>query len=402
MSQSHRRFSLDTDQRVLLIVFGGLVVVGLFAFASNPPRSSDVASGSSHSAAADGGEALYRWLDRLGYQPQRIEYGPFAIPDTADLLFVLDPQSDFSNVNRDTVLDWVRAGHTLVLAEGGTTASKLLAGLDFALDNGAARPVLTTSQPLWQRPPVRRVQADSEYVLDAQKRKDGYTVYLAQGSSASSRQPIFVGLELGEGRVYLCSAPALFANANLGKEDNAKLILNLLEAVEPGASVAFDEYHHGYVQAESIGAAIFGTRWGWAVLYGALVLAAYLVISGRRFGRIVPLVPPGTRRSSGEYVAAVGGMFRRAGRRRWVVDHYRRGLRSDLGKAFGLDPDSPVAALTDEIARSSPRPIDRAALLALLSELDRASSLGDHAYSDADLLALSKRLAAVRQMVLGR
>ncbi len=95
-------------------------------------------------------------------------------------------------------------------------------------------------------------------------------------------------------------------------------------------------------------------------------------------------------------------MFRRAAQRNWVVEHYRTTLRADLARPFGIDPHLPAAAFVDELARLSPRPIDRNLLRGLLEELDAVNSAGhsEH-YSEATLLDLIRRVAKARKMALG-
>lgn len=391
---------MGEDQRVLLVVFAVLIAVGAIGFLLNP--AADEANnqpGSTYAEGPDGTLALYRWLGQAGYRPRRIERGPYTIPPDTDALLILEPERDFNEANRDTILDWLRGGGTLLLAEEGVQPSSLLQKLDVALDFGNRYSAVTVGQPLLTRPPVREVRADGNYILNLDD-TPAYTVYLDSDSDTpGGNAPIMVGLQVGEGQVFVTTAPRLVSNLNLGRADNAALVLNLLADLPPDAVIAFDEYHHGYVGAGNIGEALLTTNWGWAVLYGGIVVGLYLVLSGRRFGRVVPLVPPGTRRSSAEQVAAVGGLFRRAGRRRWVVAQYRSTLRSELARISGLDPAAPTDALADEAARL--RLVDRGELAGLLRELDRLLAGGDNALTDSQLLALSRWQEAVRAGLRG-
>lgn len=384
------------NRRTLLIVVAAVLIIGLLAFAASPPAANpaDQNSGSSHSAAQDGTLALYTWLDKIGYKAERIEYGPFDIPTDADALFIIEPGATLTQIEHENLLTWVRGGGILIWAESGLETSQVLRDWNISLV-ASSKPYdkLNPAQPMLY-PDVAEASVGTNYALDTSKRKDATTIYLGTKAAA-----LLVGFNEGAGHVYVTSAPHLFSNLGLGEANNWALTLNLLVGILKGGKIALDEVHHGYTGGDDLSTVLFTQRWGWGILYAAALVALYLVLSGRRFGRIVPLVPPDTRRSSGEYVAAVGSLFRRAARRNWVVDHYRATLRADLARPFGIDPRLPAPTFVAELARLSPRPLDRNLLLTVLSELDIAGSA--ERYSEAALLDLSRRADAARKMALG-
>ncbi len=384
------------NRRTLLLVIAAVLLIGLLAFAASPPaaNSADQNVGSSHNAAQDGALALYTWLGKIGYQAERIEYGPFDIPTDAAALFVIEPGSNLTQIEREDLLAWVRGGGILIWAESGLQTSQVLRDWNISLV-ASSKPYdkLNPAQPM-PNPAVAEASVGTNYALDISKRTDATTLYL--GSKAAA---LLVGFNEGKGRVFVTSASHLFSNLGLQEADNGALTLNLLAGVIKGGKVTLDEVHHGYIGGDDLSTVLLTQRWGWGVLYAAMLIALYLVLSGRRFGRIVPLVPPDTRRSSGEFVAAVGSLFRRAARRNWVVDHYRATLRADLARPFGIDPNLPAAAFVAELARLSPRPLDRNLLLTVLSELDAPAKA--ERYSEAALLDLSHRADAARKMALG-
>ncbi len=389
------RTQLSGNLRTVLVVGGLLMIIFLLTFALNPPADNgqDNSAGSSHNAAQSGSLALYLWLGTVGYQPTRIEYSGFDIPAPATTLFVIEPLHDLSAGESQTLRQWVDSGHTLIWAETGVDPSRLLRDLHISLTyHGSLQKQASVVQPL-TNPTVNTVQVNTSYSIDLSKHPDA-TVYIG-----SKEQPLLVGLTEGKGRIYLTSAPYLFSNEGLGAADNGRLVLNLLAATPDGSVIAVDEVHHGYVGSEDLAGELVNRRWGWGVLYGVGLLALYWILSGRRFGRIVPLVPPDTRRSSAEFVSAVASMFRRAGRRAWVVEHYRTTLRADLARPFALDPRLPTDRFAADLARLSPRPLDLPLLLGVLRQLDAGA--GHEPYSEAALLDLERRIRTVRQMVLG-
>lgn len=382
------------NRRILLIVVAAVVIIGLLAFAASPPADNpaDNNTGSSHSAAQEGTLALYTWLGSIHYKVERIEYGPFEIPASVSALFVIEPGSDLSQIERENLLAWLRQGNTLIWAETGFQTSQLLRDWHISLTatTSAVSNTLVT-QPL-TNPAVNVVNVGSSYRLDIHERSDPTTVYLGTKDA-----PILIGFSEGKGHVYVTSAPHIFSNLGLQQADNGALVLNLLHGSIDGSQIALDEVHHGYTGSDDLPTALVTNRWGWGVLYALALLALYFVLSGRRFGRIVPLVAPDTRRSSAEYVEAAGSMFRRAGQRAWVVEHYRNSLRADLARPFGIDPYLPAAAFVDELTRISARPIDGNLLRGVLTQLDASSP----SYSEGQLLDLSRRIEVVRKMILG-
>jgi hypothetical protein len=386
-------------RRILLIVVAAVVIIGLLAFAASPPADNpdDQNVGSSHNAAQEGTLALYTWLGKINYKVERIEYGPFEIPAAATALFVIEPGSDLSQIERENLLAWLRQGNTLIWAETGFQTSQLLRDWHISLTaTTSAISDTLTAQPLTS-PPVGKVNVGSSYRLDIHERTDATTVYLGTKDAA-----LLIGFSEGKGHVYVTSAPHIFSNLGLQQADNGALVLNLLHGTLDGSTIAMDEVHHGYTGSDDLSTVLFTQRWGWGVLYALVLLALYLVLSGRRFGRIVPLVAPDTRRSSAEYVEAAGGMFRRAGQRAWVVEHYRNSLRADLARPFGIDPHLPAAAFVDELTHISARPIDRSLLLGVLNQLDtNLNPQSGQAYNEGQLLDLSRRVEQVHKMILG-
>ena len=94
-----------------------------------------------------------------------------------------------------------------------------------------------------------------------------------------------------------------------------------------------------------------------------------MLINGQRFGRVLPLPQEVMRRSPAEYVQSMAQLFRRAGKRHMLLQHYRRQLKRSLGKPYRVNADLPDEEFVAELARY--RDVDRAELLALLRALDQ-------------------------------
>jgi hypothetical protein len=196
--------------------------------------------------------------------------------------------------------------------------------------------------------------------------------------------------------VTVLSTPYPLSNEGLAAADNAALALNLVAGLPPGARIAFDEYHHGFVRggARSLWRLLLEHYWGWALIYAVLVGYLYLLLRGRRFGRpLVPVAAP--RRSVGEYVASLATLYRRAGQRGYVADRLADQLKRDLAAALGVSPRLPDDAFAEAVAAqraSAPRPL--AAVLTRLRD-------GRH-LSEGDLLATVREADALKERLLRR
>jgi hypothetical protein len=100
----------------------------------------------------------------------------------------------------------------------------------------------------------------------------------------------------------------------------------------------------------------------------------YLALSGRRFGRPVPLREEIQRRSSAEYVESMADLFLRGGKLAFVRDHYHRQLKRRLARSYGVNPQLDDEQFASELDRSAA--IDAAELLVLLRRLRQAADDG--------------------------
>jgi len=338
---------------LLLIVALFAILIGFTVF--GPGRNQAEAEGrpgSAHSAADTGALALQRWLGELGYRARNFEYAAWSLPDDADALLVLGPtQQPFTADEADETLRWVRQGGTLVLL---TPAPSLLNGRNALLDALGARVVVSEDaqpaptaqavQPLLFSPPVASVPANSDAALELDRDDWAPLLETANGDS-------LIGIQEGNGYVYLGTTPFPLTNAGLREAGSGALALNLLARVPAGGTVLFDEYHHGYRDTQTLRNVALRQGWGWAVLYALAVVVLYIVLTGRRFGRPVPLRADIARRSSAEYVQSLAMLLRRGGKREYVLQHYHSALKRKLARPFGFLPPADDAAFVAELQR---------------------------------------------------
>lgn len=350
-----------------------------------PPLASDDAS-------PTGALALSLWVARLGYPVQRVS-GTRATPDdSVRVFFVLDPSQHFDRSESTALLDWVRRGGTLVYVPGFAPSFEgddfipgdglgdvLGATIDLPLPidspNEPIRTLAPTFPDFFTAPRVGRFDLRAAEGLTL---KGDSWVPLVQVSSAKSAATIAATAALGQGRIYAVASGSFFSNSEIGAADNLALVSNILARVPAGATVGFDEYHHGDVAAPDLLHAMRNAPWGWAIGYAALLTFLFALWGGRHFGP--PLVPePVVGRSAADYVASFAGLLQRQSGRSaiaWAQRRYAARVRARLARAHGLRPDLPALDLARLLAER--RPIDRAALAERLIALD-GPPLGERA-----------------------
>lgn len=359
------------SRRDLYLLLGLLAVLVAFTVLGARRSDDDSLAGvpTTHSSADAGALALLRWAQDLGYDAQRLEYRPFALGEGDAALIVLSPSQPFNRTEVEATLSWVSSGGTLIVADdraalfGGGSA--LLRELDIRTvpyNNTARIERAPAAQPALDQPPVGSALVRANRVLEFDRTDFARLLGPPDGT-------VLAGVQHGAGYVYVSSSALPFTNGGLRDEGNAALLLNLLRRVRPAGRVLFDEYHHGFFTPPSLRTRVLGSPWGWALIAAGAITAAFIVLTGRRFGRPVPLREETARRSSAEYVESMADLFQRGGKRAFVLAHYRATLKRRLARPFGINPRLDDAEFVRELARA--RPLDEAALLAQLARLRR-------------------------------
>lgn len=365
---------LHLSRESLLLAALLLVLVIFSAFVAIRREQTNQASQprtpySSHSATPRGLLGLYLWLESIGYHPEQIESDTFELPNDARLLFVTSPSEEIDAREAKYILDWVKRGNVLVTSDDSLVLSnRLFQELDIATDNLSPRvDALVPTQPLVNAA-LDAVTVDT-YTALVPARND-YVSYLdAEGA------PVLLRVPYGEGTVWVSSAPNLFTNSSLQNDNNAKLISAILSSIPSGSVVAFDEYHLGF-QAKAEGSllgAVYSAPWGWGLLLALLILVAYLILNGKRFGRTVPVQRTLARRTPSEYVVSMANLFRRANKRGMVLEHYRHSLKRRLGRPFHLNPDIADERYVELMSKLRPD-LDERELANILANLRRTDA----------------------------
>lgn len=371
----------------LLIIIGVLFVLGTIVIQLVTPAGNDASlpAGTTLSAAPRGTLALSQWLEAEGYGVERVREFPFSGDGLAALFVIVPNEKEFTKEEAQDVVSFVERGGTLILAtEGNFGTNELERALDIFVQDGkvGGGEMATPVGPTLGRPPVRTIAFKGDAVVSPAVPSDVWFLPRA----ASLNGTVVATMTRGAGRVHILSGPYALTNEGLPKEDNLALVQNLLAGLPAGATLGFDEFHHGYGLGSSIADRALRSPWGWTLFYLAALAFVALALNGRRFGRPLPAprVPP---QAPAEYARALGNRWHERKQYPFVQAHTAERLKQGLAATFGIDPALDDGAFCDALSLRRPDlAADCAALLvdlrieakndaALVNQLQRADDL---------------------------
>jgi hypothetical protein len=359
------------------LLLGGLFLALILFVAFGPGRRPDQDySGvpTTHSSEDGGALAFYEWAREIGYDARRLEYRSFALEESDAALVILNPGEPITRVQARDTLDWVARGGTLIFADD----TPIVFGASRALldELGASFEVYSTTTTIERaapgQPALDQPLAVAPLVRTGRMIRFQHDDYVKIAGLPDAI--VIAGVKHGSGYVYLSTATYPFTNAGLRDADNAALVLNLLRRVPPGGRIQFDEYHHGFFEPPWTGSLVLGSPWGWAATYAVIATALYLILSGRRFGRPIPLKEEVARRSSAEYVESMADLFQRGGKRAYILRHYYDAFKRRIARPYGVNPRLEDEEFVRELARF--HEFDEPVLLALLRRM-RSQQVGE-------------------------
>jgi Domain of unknown function (DUF4350) len=272
------------------------------AYLFQPPQGSP--EHSSTSDAPDGTSAAVLFAQAMGHPTVEVS-GTFTPPSPHSLLFVFTPTSPYTTEEADRTAAWVRSGGVLIYAseQGDTELDRALGvsrlGGLVQVNTASADPVLAG---------VAQVAGGSVAIpLDPAPAQ--VPILRTSGGFALAYISSF-----GSGRVVVLADPLVLCNGYLDKLDNGRMLADLLATVGGGATVAFDEYHHGLTLSDLSPQAWVLTPWGGALLWLLVAVFVGLLLRGRGFGPLIPRTAEAAR-ADVEWAVAVGELLRRSGAR---------------------------------------------------------------------------------------
>lgn len=336
------------------LLAAGLIVLALLAFGRESATQGGGASTySTYDAGHSGYRALYETLGRAGLSVRRFERRlPLLDPGVTTLVisgYENDPDAKpLSSDDAQQLARFVNDGGRLVVLD-----DEFAGRLDATPGVGSSHTVSARSAVALAR---TRYTAGVERVGAPIEAAFGFVRWpRAIPLLANEQGVVAVAYRHGKGEVVAITAPELFGNAQLLRDDNLAFAYDVLAGHGP---VAFDEYVHGYDRDATL----------WQVLPPAVRAAAWIVAAVvvlALIGANVPFAPPipperADARDSAPFVDAMAALMRRA--------H----AAAPLTAAFAAD-----AARIVRGRRATP------GILAALSELERLSRSSPR---DADVL----------------
>jgi len=140
----------------------------------------------------------------------------------------------------------------------------------------------------------------------------------------------------GSGSIVILTDPFVLSNGGISLLDNAQLGVNMVSA-EPGKTIAFDEYHHGFGSNENRMAEYFKGTPVVAIFFQLFLVAGVILFSqSRRFARPLPVKEP-DRLAKLEYLSAMAELQRRTGAYDLAVENIYREFRRRAARLVGAD-----------------------------------------------------------------
>jgi hypothetical protein len=347
------------------------VAIAAAAYLIQPPQDSP--EHSSNSDAANGASAARLFAQSMGHPADQIA-GSFALPAEDGVMFVFSPTSPFTPEEADRVRLWVRSGGILIYAsdQGDAELDRALgvtrAGGGIAADREVGNAVV---------PGVTNVAGGGGFVAPL---------------DAAAEQVPFLrtpnGFVLGymeriaSGSVVVLADPLVLCNGYLDRNDNGRLLADLLGLASPGAPVVFDEYHHGLILSDFSPQAWLLTPWGAGLLWLLVAVFVGLVLRGRSFGPLLQR-PVEAARTDVEWAVAVGQLLRRSSARSVTLGLLANATERAVATRTGI-PLQPRERFWNALWVRAPE------IAADLAQVE--NSLHASGSSEPDLLRTAKRL----------
>lgn len=342
------RASLDRPDRsispwVWLAALAALVALH-FAFPDmEPPGFTD-----SFSATGEGKKAFFRLVDAQTGRgvrtftplPQHVSsLGWWGAEDT---ICLIGPARRPSSREIESLLDWVSQGGTLLWAvpeyvfSEGIWRDASLAGDAAAADEIELLPGvrLVPLPDSTTGPPETRFDTEGRFLWRTEAKleaDDGDTLVVQDGTEQAVR------VEHGAGTILVLASDFVFSNQSLAWGDNSVLAYRLLDELDYGGEIHFDESLNATGAPKVVGLLLDVPLRG-VTLQLLVLLVVFGWLGSRRFG---PLLPESAtaRQNIVDHTDAVGALRFRSGDGSGALQSYLR----QLAGALGLRLDAPRA-----------------------------------------------------------
>lgn len=410
-----------TRNKILVgVLIMALVIMGVYL--SSGQSFSLFPSATFADSKPTGGKGLAILFNRIGYK-SKVQDAPLRqMPTDARAWLLLDPQVSFTKREGQLLLDWVKAGGTLVYCvERGRLLGFLPAaddgkppvngvetveqGLKIARDfdfNGLAQ---QTQKALPDLPAVAfDVPSNARAgVKSANGAGGNFGVGRSHVAVASAPGGTIARIPYGKGQVWAVPNAWIFTNYGLSQPDTAVLVTNLVRtrALPVGArnAVYFDERSHDETERPPIPDTLINrlkkppvsTAIWQLLLAGALLW----IFASRRLGAAVPLPTRGPVTRASQFAQAMGALFAKTSRPAAAADIIGQDFRRRLAARLGMSPgenDAVLARRAHELSGVPYEVVDRLLLQTRTPAHSEAQALRDAQEMDAVLKRLEGRI----------
>lgn len=264
-----------------------------------------------------------------------------AAPPGRGALLLIQPGNSLAPKQADKLLAWVRQGNLLLMTASGEPGSEHVG--DPLLDPLGARAVVDTKKRAAASPLIRRLTdalgakekpQEFPWLHVGTQEGDLQTSFLSHNTLDDSKDKAEWGMgdkngvhvlsyAVGDGHILVLSDSQLFRNDEIGKADNAALLLNLVE---------IPEHQRVWLVFNGHYPTLSHLIWQYGkplVLSALLLLVVWLWWSARRFGPLLaPVASP--RRQLSEHLRACGRYLWYAGQQPRLYKAMRSSLRRRL------------------------------------------------------------------------
>jgi hypothetical protein len=360
------------DGTTLLAVIAALALLGAYWTATSIASSYyriNTPQTTSFSSAPEGTRAAFEYLAALGHEPVALRrFGE--LPDSGTIVVAADVPlaRGFTEAESARLAEFVERGGRLVavglyaneaLSTLGGDGVRSAEGREGVMDRVLPSPYVPDGSVIFG---TERLVADDPTWVAVYRDEDGAALMVRS---------------VGAGEVVWLADRLTVSNEGIGQADNGAFVVRLLAATTP---VYFDEYHHGFVAADTALGSM-GADGHAALVLGALTLVVLLLARGRRLGPAIAGEPVVEARTLA-YVDSLAGLYRTAGARAEALGSLAGGLERALARRHG------------SLALGVKRQPEAGAALAHARELGARARLDEETFVQA-----ARRIARARREV---
>ena len=367
---------------VAIVVLGCFVLLGWLDYQRQSREVERFDTFSSFDFQRGGYHAWYDLLEREGVNVTRLQRRPAYLNDSIATLVVANnffdallraqlgqSMSYYTAGDLEKLRKWVDSGGRLVWLmdqPSGMPMQRIFARTDaIAAANGSTRketlePRPAATEPSLQLPTVSSIGSSNDAAVAIAPSPLTAGVKAVSGSSrlripfdsnpgftplmADAKGAVVAWYRLGKGSVVVVTDETLFQNSRLAKADNARLAYNLVALdLQPGDTVAFDEWLHGYQSGDTWWSITpYTLRLALAIATGALLLL--LLGAVWRFGPAARL-PENVERTSEEYLLSMAALLARGGAARKAVHDLAQMALRVAARSVGMPDATPASAI---------------------------------------------------------